>query len=144
MGRKKIYKSGNSKKWLVYILALRDGSYYTGITNDLHTRLKKHKTGKGSKYVASRLPLKVVYVCYEENRSDATKREIKMKKMSKKEKETLVKGNWAKVDDKVNLYCEVCSTVTSIPRKDIQKWPKFKMNCIICNNIITYEEKNEQ
>lgn len=77
--------------WIVYVLELNDGSYYTGITNDIVKRLNKHKSGKGSKYVRSRLPCRVVYTCSELNRSMASKREAAIKKLSRKEKELLIK-----------------------------------------------------
>jgi predicted GIY-YIG superfamily endonuclease len=37
-----------SSRWLVYILRCRDGSLYTGITNDLPKRLKAQAAGKAS------------------------------------------------------------------------------------------------
>ena len=39
------------KKWYVYILECQDGSFYTGVTNDVDARMKAHAEGKGSKYV---------------------------------------------------------------------------------------------
>ena len=78
-------------KWLVYILELSNGSYYTGITNDLDRRIKKHKSGKGSKYVRSHLPFSVVYRESALNRSVASKREFKIKKLTRKQKEQLIK-----------------------------------------------------
>jgi predicted GIY-YIG superfamily endonuclease len=73
--------------WLVYILELADGSYYTGITNNLEKRLKIHASGKGSKYVKARLPIKsVIYTEEVENRSIASKREIEIKKLSHEQK----------------------------------------------------------
>lgn len=42
------------KKWFVYLIRCMDGSFYTGVTNDLEKRMNNHKSGKGSKYVASR------------------------------------------------------------------------------------------
>ncbi|MDO9069868.1 MAG: GIY-YIG nuclease family protein, partial [Deltaproteobacteria bacterium] len=38
-------KTTPAKEWLVYILKCGDGSYYTGITNDLARRLKAHTAG---------------------------------------------------------------------------------------------------
>ncbi|MFW6083228.1 MAG: GIY-YIG nuclease family protein [Thermoplasmatota archaeon] len=76
--------------WFVYILRLSDDSLYTGITNDLEKRLEAHREGNGSKYVRSRLPLELVYCETVENRSEATKREMEIKDLSKEEKEELV------------------------------------------------------
>ena len=43
--------TSSNKSWCVYILECQDGSFYTGITNDLEKRMNTHKSGKGSKYV---------------------------------------------------------------------------------------------
>jgi len=79
----------NSKDWVVYIIELSNGAYYTGITNDLTARLKKHSCGKGSKYVRSFLPLKLVYTEKHDDRSSASKREYKIKKLCKADKMAL-------------------------------------------------------
>ena len=76
--------------WLVYMLECSDNSIYTGITNNLENRLKKHQSGDGAKYLRGRLPIKIIYKELFINRSEATKREISIKKMSKKEKKKLI------------------------------------------------------
>ncbi len=82
-----------NKHWLVYILRCRDGSLYTGITNDLTKRLQAHREGKGSRYTRSRLPVKLVYLESAANRSAATKRELAIKRMKRAQKERLW-GKW--------------------------------------------------
>ncbi len=72
--------------YYVYILKCSDDSLYTGITNDLDNRLLMHKLGKGSKYVRSRLPFKIVYKEELKTKSEALKREIQIKKMNKNAK----------------------------------------------------------
>ena len=79
--------------WLVYMLECSDNSIYTGITNNLEKRLKKHQSGDGAKYLRGRLPIKLIYKELFINRSEATKREISIKKMSKKEKKILIDLN---------------------------------------------------
>ena len=76
--------------WLLYMLECSDNSIYTGITNNLEERLKTHQSGNGAKYLRGRLPIKLVYKENLINRSEATKREIYIKKMSKKEKKKLI------------------------------------------------------
>lgn len=76
--------------WYLYILRLSDDSLYTGITKDIDERIERHREGKGSKYVRSRLPCEVVYTEKHENRSSASKREAKIKKLDKRSKERLV------------------------------------------------------
>ena len=72
------------------MLECNDNSIYTGITNSLGDRLKRHQSGNGAKYLRGRLPIKIVYKESFINRSEATKREIYIKKMSKKEKKHLI------------------------------------------------------
>ena len=72
------------------MLECSDNSIYTGITNNLEKRLKTHQSGNGAKYLRGRLPIKLVYKENLINRSEATKREIYIKKMSKKEKKKLI------------------------------------------------------
>ncbi len=80
----------NSRQWLVYLLCCADGSFYTGMTNDLPKRLQAHQQGKASRYTRSRLPVKLVYLESAANRSAAAKREVVIKRMRRQEKIDLV------------------------------------------------------
>ena len=72
--------------WFVYILKCGDDSLYTGITNDLKSRVLAHQQGRGAKYTRGRGPFKVVYQSKCANRSEASLREkdIKTLTLSKK------------------------------------------------------------
>lgn len=83
--------SREPKSWVVYILGCGDGSFYTGITNDMPARLLAHREGKGAKYTKGRLPLTLIYKEECDDRSHASKREIAIKKLSKLEKIELVR-----------------------------------------------------
>ena len=74
----------------VYMLECKDGSFYTGYTTDLRARYEKHNSGSGAKYTRGRTPVKLVYFEIFETKSEALKREIKIKKMSRLRKERLV------------------------------------------------------
>ena len=76
------------------MILCNDNSIYTGITNDLNKRFKTHISGKGAKYFRGRKPLRVVYKEFFINRSMATKREIDIKKLSRKKKEILINTQW--------------------------------------------------
>ncbi len=76
--------------YYVYILLCKDGSLYTGITTDVHRRLKEHKEGKGGHYTRSHTPLRMVYKEKHKNRSSATKRELAIKKLKKEDKLKLI------------------------------------------------------
>lgn len=75
----------------IYIIRCIDGSLYTGYTVDVERRVKEHNHSKrGAKYTRGRLPVILEYCEAFDRRSDATKREYEIKRMSKEEKEKLV------------------------------------------------------
>jgi putative endonuclease len=74
------------------MLRCRDGSLYTGITNDMDRRLAAHAAGKGSAYTRSRLPLKLVYREAARDRSAALRREAAVKRLPRTEKWRLVRA----------------------------------------------------
>ena len=76
--------------WILYILECSDNSIYTGITNNIEKRIKMHESGKGAKYLRGRLPIKLLHKEVFLSRSDASKREILIKKMNHKEKRKLI------------------------------------------------------
>ena len=78
-------------EWCVYMLLCDDNTIYTGITNDLKKRFDNHISGKGAKYLRGRKPIEIVYTENFKNRSMATKREMEIKKLKRKEKDTLIK-----------------------------------------------------
>lgn len=85
-------KKKKQKSWFVYILECADRTYYTGITTDIKKRIKTHNSGKGAKYTKMRIPVELTYLENHENRSTATKRELEIKKLSREQKETLIKN----------------------------------------------------
>ncbi|PPC81048.1 MAG: hypothetical protein CTY31_12595 [Hyphomicrobium sp.] len=79
----------------VYIVACRDGTYYTGVATDVARRLLEHngtrgKPNKGARYTASRRPVSLVYAAPFPNRSDALKEEIRIKQMTRSQKLQLI------------------------------------------------------
>jgi len=74
------------KQWCVYILECRDGSFYTGVTNDIDARMKAHAEGKGSKYVYKKGFRKLLRVKPCETKSEACKCEYAIKKLPRREK----------------------------------------------------------
>ena len=79
------------KRWYLYILRCGDGTLYTGITTDVEARLEIHRSGKGAKYTRGRGPLELVYREQCEDHSQALKRELAVKAMSREEKLSLIK-----------------------------------------------------
>lgn len=79
-------------RWCVYVLRCRDGSLYTGATNDLDRRLARHAAGLGARYTRSRLPVRLVHVERASDRSAALRREAAVKKLPRTAKLALVEA----------------------------------------------------
>lgn len=75
-----------------YILMCRDGSLYTGWTNNLCRRIQTHNLGKGAKYTKGRLPVRLVYYEKYETKQEAQKREYAIKCLSRPDKLELIRG----------------------------------------------------
>jgi len=76
--------------WYTYVVACSDGTYYAGVTTDLARRVMEHNEGTGAKYTRGRRPVKKVYHEEYENQSEAQKREVMIKRMTRAEKNILV------------------------------------------------------
>jgi len=72
-----------------YIVECADGTYYTGWAIDPKKRVEVHNSGRGAKYTRIRLPVKLVYVEEQPDRSTAMKRERAIKKMTREKKQKL-------------------------------------------------------
>ena len=82
----------NIRQFYVYMLRCKDNSLYTGYTVDIDMRFKLHCEGTASKYTRARLPVSLVYVERHDTKSSAMKRECSIKKLSKLQKEALIKN----------------------------------------------------
>lgn len=78
------------KNWELYILRCGDDTLYTGITTDVERRLKAHCSGKGAKYTRGRGPLTLAYRECCGSHEDALKRELAVKRLTRKQKEELI------------------------------------------------------
>lgn len=81
------------QEWTVYILECRDGTLYTGITDDLVRRLKAHEAGKGAKYTRGRGPLILRYRETHPDKGSALRREYELKQMRREEKLAIIHKN---------------------------------------------------
>ena len=79
----------------VYIVKCSDKTNYTGYTNDLEKRLFAHNAGKGAKYTRNRIPVEIVYFEEYEDKSEAMKREYAIKRLTRVQKEKLIKSKKA-------------------------------------------------
>lgn len=79
--------------WFLYIIQTKKKRLYTGITTDVERRFLEHKSGspKGAKFFRSDSAVKIVRIEKYEDRSEASKREAAVKKLTRAEKLKLCK-----------------------------------------------------
>ena len=78
--------------YYVYIVKCCDKTLYTGITVNLDKRINEHNISKlGAKYTKSRRPVKLVFSKKFRNRKTASKEEFRIKSLSRKQKEEMIK-----------------------------------------------------
>ncbi len=74
------------EKWYLYIIECKDGSLYTGITNDLKRRIGQHNRGRGCRFTRFRIPVKLLYNEVHPSKGAALKREAEIKGWKKHRK----------------------------------------------------------
>jgi len=74
----------------VYVIQCEDGSFYTGCTKDLDSRVRLHMNGKGARYTRMHRPKKLVYVEEFDSRAEAMKKERKVKTLKRAQKLELI------------------------------------------------------
>lgn len=83
----------------VYMLRCKDGSLYTGWTNDLEHRLTMHNSGRGAKYTRGRGPLELVYSEELPDKEAALRRECAIKKLRREQKLALLQSWQARITE---------------------------------------------
>ena len=82
-----IKNSDNSDaSWHLYIVQTRLGHWYTGISTNVQKRFEAHQAGKGAKNLKGKGPLKLIYQQQVGSRSEASKLECRVKKLTKAQK----------------------------------------------------------
>jgi len=82
-------------KFWVYILRCSDGSYYTGVTNNLKLRIGQHQEGMNPEsYTYTKRPLQLIYSCAFDSSLDAIAAEKQIKGWSRKKKEAIIDGQF--------------------------------------------------
>ncbi len=90
--------------YYVYMMRCSDNSLYTGITTDLERRFSEHtkKDGAGAKYTRAKRVASIACAWMTDGgRSEASKIEARLKKLSKEKKELLCKA-----PERLYEFCE--------------------------------------
>ena len=72
--------------YYVYVILCQGNNFYTGYTKNLDSRMKLHKNGRGARYTRMHRPKRLVHVEQYNSRTDAMRREKRIKKLSHHEK----------------------------------------------------------
>jgi predicted GIY-YIG superfamily endonuclease len=86
--------------WSLYILRCCDGSFYTGVTNNIERRFKMHNAGRAAKYTRTRRPVELLYQEICGTRTQALVRECFIKNFPRKKKEELIATNGRETERK--------------------------------------------
>ena len=78
--------------YFTYIVRCRDGTLYTGWTNDIEQRLDAHNKGVGARYTRGRRPVELARQEKFATKSEAMRRERAIKKMTRAAKLNLIGG----------------------------------------------------
>jgi len=79
--------------YFVYILECKGNRLYTGYTKDLERRFQEHLAGKGGMFTRLNRPVNMVYYETHETQRAALRREREIKRLSRAEKEELIRGS---------------------------------------------------
>src|SRR4051794_36421666 len=80
------------ERWFTYVVRCADGSLYTGIAKDVTRRCHQHNAGTASRYTRCRLPVELVYQEPHASRGSALKRELAIKALPRRRKESLIQA----------------------------------------------------
>jgi putative endonuclease len=88
------------RTYYLYILKCSDGTFYTGMTNDLERRVWEHESGNNEKaYTYSRRPIELQFYETFQDVKQCIEFEKKIKKWSGKKKEALIEKNWDRLQE---------------------------------------------
>ncbi|MBI3359620.1 MAG: GIY-YIG nuclease family protein [Chloroflexi bacterium] len=91
MKRKRGVKDNRS--YYCYIVECADGTFYTGWSVDVETRVKAHNAGRGARYTRARRPVKLVYSERQPSHAAALRREAAIKQWPRARKRQLVSAH---------------------------------------------------
>jgi putative endonuclease len=81
--------------WYLYLVRCHDGSLYTGISTDVARRFAAHQANRGARRLRGRGPLELVFTRPLGERGLALRVEHRVKRLSRAEKERLIRGEAA-------------------------------------------------
>ena len=109
--------------WFTYIVECGDGSFYTGITQNLGARRLSHATGRGAKWTKLRPPIRLRFAERHPDKSTARRQELEIKGWRREKKLALIESNANQIFD--NQLRNIETRVTRVPHST----PLSPMKC---------------
>lgn len=78
--------------YYVYIILCEGNNFYTGYSRNVKSRFRQHLNGKGARYTKIHKPKSLVYIEEFSSRSEAMKRERRVKRLTHSQKAGLTKS----------------------------------------------------
>lgn len=75
--------SNIEEPWYLYVIECDDGRLYTGISNNVEKRFKKHASGKGAIFTRMNRPVRILATQKYPNKRFAAKAEAQLKKLDR-------------------------------------------------------------
>lgn len=146
-----------AKDYTVYMVRCADGTYYTGLTNDLRRRLSDHGAGRGARYTRGRGPVTLVARRSGLDHRQAARLERAWKSLSREEKAELTEhegpgpgilylcgtpiGN---LDDLSRRVVQVLASVDYVAAEDTRRTRALLAHEGIGRRVVSYHEHNKR
>jgi putative endonuclease len=104
--------------YYVYMIRCIDGTFYTGVTNDIERRYNEHCDGYNpTSYTHTRRPLRLVYASEFQRPDEAIAFEKRLKGWSHKKKRAFADRDWPLLRRfAVSLSAPADGTIAAVPR----------------------------
>ena len=108
--------------WWVYLVRCADGSLYTGVATDVPRRVAAHNAGRGARYTRARRPVVLVHHEPAADRSAALRREARLKRLARPEKERLVAQGTIAMSDFHGFPAASFTFLRGLKRHNARPW----------------------
>ena len=113
---------GYGMSWSVYLVRCADGSLYTGVATDVPRRVATHNAGTGARYTRARLPVSLVHQEPAADRSAALRREARIKRLPRDQKERLIHEGTLPMSDFHGFPAAAFTFLKGLKRHNARPW----------------------
>jgi uncharacterized protein (TIGR02453 family) len=108
--------------WAVYLVRCADGSLYTGVATDVARRVAEHNAGTGARFTRARRPVLVVHQEPAADRSAALRREARIKRLPRTQKERLIREGTLSMSEFRGFPAAAFTFLKGLKRHNARPW----------------------